>query len=451
MRNASLHRLLLFVFVVCLLASPALSQTETVLYTFTGGSDGGLPWGSLVMDRDGNLYGTTSEYGDGPCNFPYQGCGTVFELSPENGAWIFNVLYTFQGGEDGANPAGTLTLDAQGNLYGTTMFGGSLSSFGYGTVFELKRTGSRWTEEVLHRFAGGADGESPTDVVPDENGDLYGTTSFGGDMNCSTEDGAGCGVVFQLRPSRARTWIYKILHTFHGGNDGAEPDSGVTFGPKHVHVPFEPADGIYGVTKWGGASTLLGGGIVFHLVPVGNSWKYRILYSFGEWPAGGSAGPLIFDNKGNVYGVTENGGHCCGTIFELQPPNLQSRFWRESDLWPFHDPGFLSPVYKGGVVRDSSGNLYGTTDEGGTTADFGTAFRLTRTTNTWSIGTWNETAVYGFPGGAGGQSPRTGLILDGRGNAYGMTQGGGLANCSAFGQPGCGVVYEITGLAPSEQ
>ena len=436
---------LFLTFIVCLITGAALAQTETVLYTFTGGSDGGSPYGGLVMDRDGNLYGTTIEYGDGPCSFGYAGCGTVFELRPENGTWTFHLLYAFQGGYDGANPAGTLTLDSHGNLYGTTQFGGSLTDFGYGTVFELKRTATGWTEEILHRFTGRAGGESPFNVAPDEHGTLYGTATFGGDMNCSTEDGTGCGLVFQLKPSGVGIWTYRILHTFQGGSDGAQPRAGLVFAPQPPKnlVGSETPGSIYGTTKFGGLPPLEGLGVVFQLVPIGNDWQYRILDNFkgsGAYPAGS----LVFDEKGNIYGVTDGGGHCCGTIFELQPPNPQNPSWQESELWAYGDLGSLSPGYDGGVVRDRAGNLYGTTDSGYT------AFRLTKAESTWKFGTWNERAIYIFPGGADGVWPQSGLILDGKGNAYGMTIGGGDANCVGLYPAGCGVVYEITGLAPPQ-
>lgn len=440
MRKASQLWPLFLTCILCLMTRAALAQTETVLYTFTGGSDGGSPYGGLVMDRDGNLYGTTIEYGGGPCTFGYTGCGTVFELTPENGAWTFHVLYAFQGGYDGANPAGTLALDAHGNLYGTTTVGGSLTDFGYGTVFELKRTATGWTEEILYRFTGKAGGQQPFSVVPDEHGTLYGTATFGGDMNCSTEDGAGCGLVFQLKPARAGTWSFRILHTFQGGSDGAQPWAGLMFAPKLTNIVSSESPGsLYGTTKFGGSWALEGDGIVFQLVPRGNDWDYRPLYKFEYGFGAHPAGPFAFDKEGNIYGVTDGGGHCCGTIFELQPPDPENPSWHESELWAYDNNGSLSPWYDGGVVRDSAGNLYGSTDFGDS------AFRLTRVESTTSV-TWNERPVYLFPGGVDGVEAQTGLILDGKGNAYGMTIGGGDPNCVGSYRDGCGVVYKITGL-----
>lgn len=165
------------------------SWTETVLYTFTGGSDGGSPYSGLVFDQSGNLYGTTSRYGAG-------GGGTVFELSPSSGGgWDFSVLYSFMG-SGSCGPAASLASDASGNLYGTTVCGGANSK---GNVFKLTRSGSGWTYNSLHDFTGGTDGALPySNVIFDSVGSLYGTASAGGFVpRC---EGFGCGVVWKITP-----------------------------------------------------------------------------------------------------------------------------------------------------------------------------------------------------------------------------------------------------------
>ena len=184
--------------------------TETVLYSFKGGSDGADPNAAVIADAKGNFYGTT--YGGGT-----SGLGTVFKLAPDG---TETVLYSFAGGSDGAYPFASLILDAKGNLYGTTYSGGSGND---GTVFKLARDG---TETVLHSFAGGSDGTSPdSSLTEDNNGNLYGSTLYGGNTaDCS---GNGCGTVFRLAPDGTKT----ILHAF-AGSDGAQPDASFVIGKK---------------------------------------------------------------------------------------------------------------------------------------------------------------------------------------------------------------------------
>jgi uncharacterized repeat protein (TIGR03803 family) len=179
---------------------------ESILYSFTGGSTGFAPWSGVIADEQGNLYGTTAVGGDsGPCNGGT--CGVVFELSPnQNGTWTESVLYTFQGGADGGNPYGGLLRDSQGNFCGTTETGG-VSQYGpyEGTVYKLDSAGNKTT---LWNFTGGTDGGTPEfgSLVMDQQGSLYGTTIYGGDLSatnpaCSAPYyGPGCGVVFKLTP-----------------------------------------------------------------------------------------------------------------------------------------------------------------------------------------------------------------------------------------------------------
>ena len=188
--------------------------TETVLYDFAGGSDGRLPdgfgGGALVFDRAGNLYGTTSNGGGTGCDY---GCGTVFKLSPSGSGWTESVLYRFTGGSDGAVPTSTLTFDQAGNLYGTAIAGGLPGCdfnvyFGCGTVFKLSPSGSGWAESVLYSFTGGSDGSLPAGgLIFSPSGNLYGTTFSGGE--------GGGGTVFQLTPSNG-SWTLETLYSFSG-------------------------------------------------------------------------------------------------------------------------------------------------------------------------------------------------------------------------------------------
>jgi uncharacterized repeat protein (TIGR03803 family) len=230
---------------------------ETVLYTFTGGADGGLPAAGLVRDTQGNLYGTTTRGGDLSCNAP-DGCGVVFKLDTADKE---TVLYSFTGtGGDGAQPYSDLVRDTQGNLYGTTELGGDLTCnapHGCGTAFKLDTT---LKETVLHSFTGtGGDGGGPVEgLARDTKGNLYGTTVYGGDLSCVGGSFPGCGVVFKLDVTGKET----VLHTFtKTGGDGTFPDAGLV---------LDANGNLYGTTSYGGELACgagIGCGTVFKLTP----------------------------------------------------------------------------------------------------------------------------------------------------------------------------------------
>jgi uncharacterized repeat protein (TIGR03803 family) len=171
----------------------AYAQSETVLHIFSGAPDGMYPTGGLIGDSKGHYYGTTSEGGDARCNF--SGCGTVYELSRVQGSWVVDILYEFPGGSGGAQPEGNLTMDAAGNLYGVTDVGG----LGEGLVYELiHNADGTWSPDILYTFMGAGDGANPiVGVVFDKAGNLYGTTQYGGDLSCGF---SGCGTVFEISP-----------------------------------------------------------------------------------------------------------------------------------------------------------------------------------------------------------------------------------------------------------
>ena len=303
---------------------------ETVLYSFTGGADGGYPYyGSLILDAKGNLYGTTNNGG-------ISNQGVVFKVS-SNGKET--VLHRFTGGTDGAYPRAGLIMDAKGNLYGITSGGGGN---GGGVVFKV---GSKGKETVLYTFAGGMDGAySQAGLIMDAKGNLYGTTYEGG--------GSNAGVVFKVSSKGEET----ILYDFTGGADGGEPDSPLILDTK---------GNLYGTTWDGGAANL---GVVFR---VSSKGKETVLHSFTGVDGANSNAPLILDTKGNLYGTTSNGGGAnAGVVFKV------SRYGKETVLYSFTGgAGGGNPF--GGLILDAKGNRYGTTATGGASGD-GTVLKLTQ-------------------------------------------------------------------------
>jgi uncharacterized repeat protein (TIGR03803 family) len=270
---------------------------ESVLYSFTGGSDGGDPVSSVILDAAGNLYGTTGDGGDLTCNVPY-GCGTVFELSPQgDGTWTESVLHMFTGGSDGAFPLASLIFDQTGSLYGSTYGGGTHNA---GTVFELTPSASGWTEAVLFSFTGGRDGKNPqAALISDTLGNLYSTTEFGGVYHL--------GTVFELTPSNSG-WTESVLHSLAGQKDGLHPLSGLT---------LDQSGNLYGATYGGGGS---GRGIVFELEPSGQRWTEIVLLRFTNKEEGAYPTGLVLGQDGDLYGTTQFGGiHNWGTVFKLAP------------------------------------------------------------------------------------------------------------------------------------
>lgn len=263
------------------------SGTETLLYSFAGTPDGGDPYGSLIHDAEGNLYGTTLYGGTGG------GFGTVFKLSPEG---KLTLLHSFSGTPDGEDPYDGLVRDTEGNLYGTTLYGGTAG--GFGTVFELTKAGKL---TLLHSFASNPDGADPRGgLIRDKEGNLYGTTIYGG-------TGGGFGTVFKLSAAGEMT----LLHSFSGNPDGVNPYAGLV---------RDAAGNLYGTTFYGGQS---GYGSVFRISKAG---KFTILHSFNSTPDGAHPiGGLVRDKDGNLYGTTSGGGDAscgfggCGTVFEITP------------------------------------------------------------------------------------------------------------------------------------
>jgi uncharacterized repeat protein (TIGR03803 family) len=355
---------------------------ETILHSFTGGSDGGNPTAGVVGDGVGNLYGTT--YGGG-----LGGAGVVYKL--DNTAHL-TVLYRFTGGTDGGGPYAGVTRDSAGNLYGTTEFGGPEFDQ-WGVVYKLDTSGQ---ETVLYSFEGGEyDGGLPYGgVVRDSSGNLYGTTNVGGSL-------FNAGMVYKLDTSGQET----ILYSFTGGADGHYPEATLI---------RDSLGNLYGTTVGGGGAGL---GVVYELNPAGQE---TVLHSFSGADGGTpGTGGVIRDSAGNLYGTTSGGGDGLGVVYQLNSVN------QETVLYTFTGAvGGSSPYAH--LTRDSAGNLYGTTYFGGL-ANAGVVYKLNPN--------GHETVLYNFAGGADGSNPYAGVIRDRAGNFYGTTVSGGAA--------GYGVVYKL--------
>ena len=268
---------------VFMLTAAAGGWQESVLYRFTGGAGGSVPYAGVVMDSAGNLYGATLDGGTA-------GAGMLYRLTPGPAGWELSVLYSFEGRPDGSAPFPTPILDAAGNLYGTTNTGGPHN---LGIVYMLApQPDGSWTEQVLHAFASGADGANPlAGVIFDPRGNLYGTTSYGGTSNC--------GIAFALGPNAAGGWTEHLLHTFLGvtAYDGENPNG----------LTFDAHGNLYGTTTGGGIDNP---GTIFKITrDASGGWQETVLYSFtggddGAYPSSG----VVLDAAGNIYGTTLWGG-----------------------------------------------------------------------------------------------------------------------------------------------
>jgi uncharacterized repeat protein (TIGR03803 family) len=393
------HELFFALTILLVVASQVgFAQTETVLYTFTG-PDGANPgFANLAIDTKGNLYGTTLEGGA-------HGYGTVFQVPASGGE---RLLYSFTGKSDGGDPEAGVLI-SNGALYGTTRFGGTQSGKcgthgGCGTIFKVTGVGK---ESVVYAFVGpNGDGAQPYGaLIQDHAGNIYGTTSYGGDQNL--------GTIFELMRSGKES----VLHSFGRSPDGSFPTGVLVGSPNGV---------IYGTTNSGGVSCAIQGcGTAFELQSGGES----VIHLFGQLSTDGVYpwGGLIADSDGNLYGTASAGGkYGYGNVFKL----AAGAAWEETDLYDFTGlSDGASP--SGTLLRDSHGNLYGTTPGGGAYT-CGTVFRLTPD--------GKETVLYSFKGLSDGDQPSSGVVADKQGNLYGTTTYGGSANYTQ----GLGVVFKIT-------
>ena len=333
--------------------------TLTQIYTATGSGVGtGSSQSGLIFDANKiNLYGVSygGTYSD----------GAVFELSPSvGGGWTQTVLYSFQLDTDGANPEGGVTLDTAGNLYGSNYYGGAYNG---GTIWEVAPGASGWTEKIIHSFeTNGSDGSSPrSTLILDAKGNLYGTTYYGGN-GAGAE--AGYGTLFELTPQKDGTWTEQILYNFGATSTDAKAPIG--------NLLFDTNGNLYGVTQLGGANSV---GAIYELSPtVGGGWTEKVLYSFGATSTDGASprDGIVFDSQGNLYGTTIIGGlyNNNGTVYELSPAGEGT--WTEKVLYNF-DNNVNSDGYApaGRLTLDGAGNIYGTTNQGGTHSS-GTIFKF---------------------------------------------------------------------------
>jgi uncharacterized repeat protein (TIGR03803 family) len=381
----------------CLASSAFATRKEKVLYSFCfEQSCNGFQFpNNLILDKDGNLYGTTIFGGT-------NNDGVVFQLTPEeDGTWSEKELYSFcslSNCADGSYPSSGLIFDSAGNLYGVTEGGGTAFP---AVAYQLAPgANGTWTERVLHTFAYG-EGMPWGSLIFDAAGNLYGATLRGGNL----------GTVFELMPQGDRTWRRKVLHTFQGGDDGNEP-----FGP----LVFDASGNLYGATTQGGTGN---GGTVYELMPQANgTWGEKVLHEFGIGSDGRFPNSVILDAAGSLYGTTRYGGVSNdGMIFRLTP-GANGR-WKEKVLHSFHY--FYDP---GAVIFDAAGNLYGPIGGGPGCPRFGCGgvFQFKATGSYAVISTFGHARKGDRPDG---------VILDATGNLYGTTTRGGA--------DGDGVVFEV--------
>lgn len=423
-------------------AAQAVLAQESILYSFGQFSDGRNPASAPLFDAAGNMYGTAAS-GGLPGEPYFNTNGIVWELTPAaGGTWTETVLYNFGTvSGDGASPNGSLIFDAAGNLYGTVTGGGA---HGEGAVFELtpgKSAGGAWTEKILYSFqAGTTDGGAPQNVTL--------VRDSKGNLYGTTQywgaygSSLTGGTVFELSPQTDGTWKEQMIYSFGSGNDGAVPVSGVT---------MDAAGNLYGTTEFGGTH---GDGTVYELSPAsGGTWKEKVLHNFYLDATNGATDgaypydPVILDSSGNLYGTTKNGGAnptYLGIVFELSPS--ASGEWTLNVLHTFTgDPFGTAPVPdgdypQGGLMFDAAGNLYGTTTGGGTGGQGG-VFVMTPGPNGWS-----EKLLYSFAAAlSDGHVPYAAVGFDAAGNLYGTTSGGGSNSAGAYG-----TVFEIAGVTTAQ-
>jgi uncharacterized repeat protein (TIGR03803 family) len=392
-------------------AQAVQAQTFQVIHTFTGGADGANPLAGLTMDSAGRLYGTAKTGA--------QGFGTVFKMARSGSSWTFAPLYTFTDGTDGAYPAAAVTFGPDGGIYGTTEYGGDSTCYqGCGVVFELRPSitpphsvFSPWDETVIFQFNFWTDGALPaSEVIFDAAGNLYGTTVGGGSVE--HHDGVGedcidhCGVAYELSKVNGN-WDLSRSYLFTE-DTGSNPWAGLV---------FDQQGNLYGAASYTGP---YGYGSIFELTPSGSGFGERLVFAFSSRDGGDVFGTLVMDSAGNLYGGN---------------PGLENSY--DGTVFSISSSGGFLTIYTfgegqgpyGGLTMDAAGNLYGTTPVGGAN-NFGSVFKLTH-----SNGSWTYSSLHDFVSTDGCQSTAR-VLLNASGNLYGTS--------SRCGANGYGTVWEIT-------
>ena len=378
-----------------LLAAQALAQiSEHVVYTFTNRQTG-FPVSSLAADAHGNLYGVTS--------------GSIYQLTPAGNGYTYHLLSYLPGGP-GVFAAGKLAIDAAGNLYGSTWQGGQ---YGNGYVYKVSppTSGIKWPVTIIYNFQGPEGAQAGFGMVFDAAGNLYGGTHNGG-----TYDE---GVAFELSPS-AGGWTYSVLHQF-SNPEGNGPQTGLI---------FDKNGNLFGGNETG----------IYELSPNGDgTWTESTAFAFNDSTGFNPIGDPMFDAAGNLYGTNQAAGlYHSGAAFML---TNSGGIWNATILHSFNYLNTNDGYYPyGGLTLDAQGNLYGTTQSGGGKNNSGIVYELSPN----SDGTWSEKVLHRFGafGSPGGNGPMNSLYMDPSGNLIGTTSEGGDSACSST-TGGCGVIFKI--------
>jgi hypothetical protein len=410
-------------------ASPMSSYVETIVHNFTGTRY--WPSGPLIQNSGGVLFGTTQ--------FATSGLGAVYKVG--TGGTV-TALYTFSDKSHGGVPTSGVIEDSSGSLYGTNEYYGLYTGSDQccGTVFKLTSSGSGYSIATLHKF-NGSDGSEPiSGLTMDASGDLFGVSTFGGKGDCNQVEGpTGCGTVYELTPSGSG-YSFSILHKFDsGGSDGFWPYGTLT---------IDSSGDLYGTTSSGGGYSGCSGaggcGAVFKLTPGTSGYTESIIYSFEGGSSDGAnpqAGLALNSSNGNLFGTTAGGGETacssgyyiatgCGTIFKLSPSGSS---YTESILHKFDAPtGDGSTIVRKlpSALTLSGGQLYGTTQYGGD----GVVFQTGPESGT-------TTTIYAFSGPPDGERPSGAVLAPSSSTLYGVTAWGGSGSCGSL--PGCGSIYKL--------